>query len=111
MTKFYSVGPDDLSNGSINEREKDLVFVVYSYEAGYYDGTGQAVSFDGEFLWLAYLGHCSCYGPCDGGLKDEKYTIEEFFTKSTSVHDTEVYPTIMDKVREVLREMGYKNVD
>lgn len=73
--KIYNVGVDELSE---EYDLKNLVgdgsgyrWLVYWYESGYYDGGGEAIAFgeDGK-LHYANLGHCSCYGPGDGGFSD-----------------------------------------
>jgi len=72
MTKFYSVGPDELTDEdqvALSGGQYD--WVVYWYENYGYDGSGEAVGLlDGRrVLEIFDLGHCSCYGP----LEDWQY--------------------------------------
>lgn len=49
-----------------------------AYEVGDYSGCGYAVYLDTNGDWHCDdLGHCSCYGPFDGGWNGITYTKEE----------------------------------
>lgn len=49
-----------------------------AYETEFYEGYGFAVYRDSNGDWhYDYLGHCSCYGPFDGGWNGIKYTKEQ----------------------------------
>ena len=42
---------------------------VYNYQSGSWDGSGYLVACDNQdMLYECSLGHCSCYGPGDGGV-------------------------------------------
>lgn len=79
----YSTGPDEIDPGNWHEYgQTDLRFawVVYHYERGSYEGSGDAVAraTDGTY-WQKRLGHCSCYGPEDGSMGSpwEQLSIEQ----------------------------------
>jgi hypothetical protein len=59
-------------------------WLVYDYGIGDYCGNGTAVALskDGK-LYMADLGHCSCYGPFDGDWTEVK--LSDFQTDS--IHD------------------------
>lgn len=46
----------------------DCDWAVYWYESGSYDGDGELVAFKNGMIFTKSLGHCSCYGPDDGGI-------------------------------------------
>ena len=57
---------------------KRIVWLAYWYESGCYEGSGKAVYLDSLGTWHQDdLGHCSCYGPFDGGFNDLPYTLEQ----------------------------------
>jgi len=63
----HDLGPDELNEYAMENIPDDLIYLVYWYENGGYDGSGVAVwkAPNGKFGW-ENLSHCSCYGPCDG---------------------------------------------
>lgn len=101
--KIYNVGVDELSEYDYNELPKDLVWFVYRYEYGYYDGSGEAVGMNSEGkLLVGNLGHCSCYGPCEGMGQGQYITVEEFLRKKESIHDYDCSDSVKAKVLELL---------
>jgi hypothetical protein len=65
------------SGGKIEE-------IWYWYGAGSYEGDGQLTARFEDGRWgLASLGHCSCYGPCDGGVKPTANSAEELYAPLT----------------------------
>lgn len=68
MATFYSVGPDKLNEDL--DKNDEFKWVVYYYEwLSGYEATGEAIGLhkSGQLYYYG-LGHCSCYGPFDGGL-------------------------------------------
>lgn len=52
--------------------------LVYHYDVGAWSGDGVAVYLDSKDEWhIDNLGHCSCYGPFDGGFNKISYTKEQ----------------------------------
>lgn len=102
--KIYQVGPNvpyDLPG----EENQDFEWVVFWYEDGGYDGSGEAVGLrkqDG-LLYVKNLEHCSCYGPMDGGLESGGlFTVEEFLNHKDNVLDFDARKEIKDKIAELL---------
>jgi hypothetical protein len=108
MMKIYNVGVEDLSDYDIKDMDgESLDFVVYWYESGSYEGDGEAVGYSKEenVLYVKGLGHCSCYGPMDGGIKSGvKVTPFDFFSHKENVHSLDTKDCIKDKVKELLPE-------
>ena len=102
--KIYQVGPDvpyDLP-GEDNEQ---FEWVVFWYEDGGYDGSGEAVALckDDGLLYIKDLGHCSCYGPMDGGMESgDKMTVEKFLEDKDDIHSYDARKEIKDKVSELV---------
>lgn len=106
MFEIFQVGPDQLSEWDLKEVQDDGRFewLVYWYEDGGYDGSGEAVALGKDgLLYIKNLGHCSCYGPMDGWATDcDKTTAQEFFKKKESIFELEVKDEIYKKVRELI---------
>ena len=100
--EIYNVGSDvpyDLPND-----DEGFVWLVYYYESGYYDGSGEAVALakDGK-LHCFNLGHCSCYGPMDSWpVTTDIQTVEEFFRAKDNILDFDVMDGVKLKVAELL---------
>jgi hypothetical protein len=94
--KIYKVGPDELDGF------EDCVWVVYWYEGGSYDGSGEAIYLkeDGQ-LYSENLGHCSCYGPLDGG-PEFMCSVDDLLNGINDVHGYITDPQIQRKVLELL---------
>lgn len=106
--KIYQVGPDVLSDWDIEELGGNDRFewLVHWYLSGSYEGEGEAVALskDGETLYVKNLGHCSCYGPMDGGMESgDKMTVEKFLEVKENVLDYDCRKEIKDKVFELLQ--------
>ena len=101
---IYSVGQDELSDWDFKEIQAEAYkWIVYEYESGSYDGSGQAVAFKEEngLLYVKNLGHCSCYGPMDSWETDcEVMTVAEFLRDKDSIMDTDCKDVVKNKVRE-----------
>lgn len=98
----YQVGPDEAEP----RHDDRFEWVVVCYEAGYYDGSGEAVGLCKQtgMLHVLNLGHCSCYGPFEDGMIDgERYTIEEFLGDKDHVLAYDAVDPIKAKVRELLQ--------
>ena len=55
-----------------------VLFVVYWYGSGHYEGVGHMLySTDGMRWCDVDLGHCSCYGPMDGSSHGPPRTLED----------------------------------
>lgn len=104
--KIYNVGPDEFSEYELKEMDaENFEFVVYWYEGGGYDGSGEAVGLckDDNLLYVKGLGHCSCYGPMDGGMgSGDKVTIEDFLSHKDDIHSYDARTEIKEKVKELL---------
>lgn len=101
MMQIYNVGPDEL-----DYEDSNAVWIVYHYEGGMYDGSGEAVALglDGK-LRIIGLGHCSCYGPFDEGISaGDIVEVEEFLKENDSVHGYVSYDSLENKVRELLSQ-------
>ena len=102
---FYSVGPDELNESYDTPSDaQEFEWVVYSYERGYYDGSGEAVGLCNDgLLYRTGLGHCSCYGPMDGAMKNGVgISIDDFLSDKENIHSYDACQEIKDKVRELL---------
>ncbi len=53
------------------------LWIVYNYTRGSYEGCGEAIvkDLDGSYAFHS-LGHCSCYGPGEGGRHVYKLTFQ-----------------------------------
>jgi len=77
------------------------VWAAYWYEYGDYEGDGEMVVFDGEYLYDACLGHCSCFGPMENDLLERLGTPGELFDDEVlSAPDWQ--ENLVVKVRELL---------
>lgn len=103
---MYNVGPDELSDWEFEEMDaKGFKFVVYWYENGGYDGSGEAVGLcmEDNLIYVKNLSHCSCYGPMDGGMKaGDSMSVEEFLSHKEEVLAYDARKEIKDKVRELV---------
>lgn len=76
-----------------------------AYESGNYDGIGFAVYRDSNGDWHHDdLGHCSCYGPFDGGWNGVKYTKEQVIdiledSASTDHFDSHLARKILEEIK------------
>ena len=69
---IFELGPEMVEPGQADLPDGSP-WLVYWYRSGDYDGDGQAVaSLPDGHLVEASLGHCSCYGPWEGGWSGEK---------------------------------------
>lgn len=102
--KIYQVGPDvpyDLPG----EDNQQFDWLVFWYEDGGYDGSGDAVALGKEdgLLYVKNLGHCSCYGPMDGGMESgTKYTVEQFLEDKEDIFTYDPRTELKEKVKELL---------
>lgn len=99
--KIYNIGPDGLSDYDLNELDLELEWLVVFYENGGYDGGGEAVGYANGKLHFQDLGHCSCYGPMDGGFTNE-HSVEDFKQQLDSVHGYITEDAVEAKVLELL---------
>lgn len=101
---FYSVGLDELSDYDIEKiNEYDCIWIVYAYEYGAWDGWGKLYMWDGNRLFEADLGHCSCYGPHENigdYTKLDSYSREDIL--SPDLHDCPIEEPCLSKIRELL---------
>lgn len=101
--QVYQVGPDvpyDLPEG-----DDRFEWIVHYYEDGGYDGSGEAVGLNKEdgLLYVKNLGHCSCYGPFDGGMDGaDKYEVAKFLEDKDDIMSYDAGKEIKDKVKELL---------
>lgn len=100
----YNVGPDEL-DGCFTIFEPDgsfatLDWLVYCYEQGSYDGSGEAVGYINGKLYCTSLGHCSCYGPWDNAI--DEYSVVDFWTDVKCPISDQF---ILDKVEELLKKV------
>ncbi len=104
MTTIYQVGPDAAyDEGQVQDERFE--WVVYWYEDGGYDGSGNAVGYnkDDQCLYSYDMGHCSCYGPFDSwGSNQTKVTVEEFFRDKDCIFDPDYKDEVVKKVAELL---------
>lgn len=101
--KIYNVGEEELSE--LSEDNTQFEWVVFWYESGSYEGYGEAVALckEDNLLYVSNLGHCSCYGPLEGGLQDgDKMTIEEFLKDKDDIHAYDAKDGVKAKVKELL---------
>ena len=97
----YNVGPDQLEEYDL-QRLGQYDYVVYSYECGFYDGSGQAVGIDisKQEAHIFDLSHCSCYGPTDGNRLHSSMPLSDFVGEHVLSH--EVYEAIFEKILVLL---------
>jgi hypothetical protein len=64
--KLYQVGKHAFDGFDLRFLDKQILWIVYDYENGSYEGSGTAIAFfkDGT-LKVGDLGHCSCFGPLE----------------------------------------------
>ena len=105
--KIYNVGRDSLDEYDLKYLDKEAYeYLIYNYEAGYYDGSGAAVfkDNDGKFV-LIDLGHCSCYGPLEERSPKCIYSREEIIKlldkRCQDKYDGEYVKDIAEKLKEV----------
>ncbi len=106
---IYNVGPCELSFNDFDLI--DFEFIVYYYETGCYCGSGEAVGFckTDRLIYVKNLGHCSCYGPMDDGMKSgESYDIKYFLDHKENIHHYDAREEIKTKVEELLREYALR---
>lgn len=98
--EVFSVGVDECDY--LDAQLDGGLWLVYWYEIGDYCGDGEAVSLkeDGR-LYFANLGHCSCYGPGDGGFS-ESCSVEDFLKGLENVHGYIGHKEVEKKVLELL---------
>lgn len=92
-------------NDDAGESFLGVVFMVYDYESGSYDGNGTALYKNQAGKWgVEYLGHCSCYGPFDSfDANDAKFnTLDEVLENASKEFGKELLPLIAKA-----RERGY----
>jgi hypothetical protein len=101
--KLYNVGVDELRDYDLEEiNSSKYIWMVYWYDGGSYDGTGEAVAFGKDGLvYFKSLNHCSCYGPMEDGF-DKGETIQEFFADKESIFDRECKEVLMARARFLL---------
>lgn len=106
--KIYQVGPDvpyGLPEEEVFDECDQFEWVVFWYEDGVYDGFGEAVALSKDgLLYIKDLGHCSCYGPMDGGLESGvATTVEKFLERRDDIHSF-ARTEIEEKVSELLSQ-------
>ncbi len=109
--RIYNVGTDELSDWDFNEvKEEKYKWIVYWYENGGYDGSGEAVAMDQDgLLHCKNLGHCSCYGPMDSWETGcATMTVEEFLKDKDSIMDYDCKDEIKKQVRRLTAHMRKK---
>lgn len=81
---IISLGDIELHDWDLEELQKDaplgvaIVKVIYWYKKEGYEGDGTVVYRDSCHEWhIDDLTHCSCYGPCHGGLSKITYSLDE----------------------------------
>jgi len=100
--KIYNVGPDELSKYALNDIDIELDWLVVFYESySSYEGGGEAVGYADGKLHFQDLGHCSCYGPMEGGFNVE-HSVEDFRESLDSVHGYIEKSVVEAKVLELL---------
>ena len=83
-------------------------WMAYWYESEPYEGSGEAVALGKDgFLYIANLGHCSCYGPFEDHWDNtpaswDKVSVEDFLGGLDSVHGHVSYAELEAKVAELL---------
>lgn len=60
----HGVYKDSVDETAFIDRFPNLQFAAYLYQSGSYEGSGEALIYDGEW-WQVGLGHCSCYSAED----------------------------------------------
>lgn len=104
MVEIFNVGSEEL----ISELEvAGFKWVVYWYETGDWDGSGEAVGYKDGLLYIKNLSHCSCYGPMDDGLESgDKMTVEAFLSLKEDIFSYDARKEVKKKVAELI---GYSN--
>ena len=70
--------PEALDADDLSKISDQVMFVVYWYGAGSYEGAGHMLfSTDGMRWSDADLGHCSCHGPLEGPFGSEPRTLQD----------------------------------
>jgi len=100
---------DDLDEEEIKRFLQDFDFFVYSYEVGYYDGSGNSI-FKKDGLYYEYgLGHCSCNGPLDYlELTGGKPTLEKLLGNCSEGLNEEL-KLIVKKIKQIERRRNANN--
>ena len=102
--KIYNVGPDELTDYGLKYMDGAYKWLVYWYEIGGYDGSGEAVALrEDGMLVVKNLGHCSCYGPMeDWATGSSVVSRDEYLRKKEDIHDLTVMEAVDEKVRKLL---------
>lgn len=94
LATLYQLGPEEIGDLDSDRHWRcKYQWVIYWYESGCYEGSGNAISWDGTTLRHHDLGHCSCYGPEDGLNDGDVVTVEDLTSES-----------VLDQYREDLVE-------
>lgn len=103
--KIYLVGSGDTPYDLPGEDNQQFEWVVVDYHDDGYEGWGEAAALCKEdgLLYVKNLGHCSCYGPLDGGLEaGDKYTVEKFLGDKDDILTYDAGNAVKAKVAELL---------
>lgn len=103
--ELYNVGVDELNEYDLKDMNgSNFKWIVYWYENGGYDGSGEAVGLHEDgMIYVKGLGHCSCYGPMDMGMESgQTMTVEKFLVDKDDIISYDSRKEIKDKVRELI---------
>lgn len=101
--QIFNLGKDKLEDVEINNLMQNSYckWLVYDYHENHYDGSGEAISFDGNKVYVWNLDHCSCYSPSDE--YGRQIFDKDFFINSLEYVTGPVrYSNILEKVKELL---------
>ena len=105
--RIYSVGREELDDDDLQYLDKEAYeYLIYSYEAAYYGGSGAAVLKDnnGKFI-LINLGHCSCFGPLEERALRCIYSRDEITKlldkRCKDKYDEEYIKSVTKKFKEI----------
>lgn len=101
MCEYYPVaGSEETSIASI---PSDALYIVYWYQSGSYEGSGEAVikCGNGKFDSIS-LGHCSCYGPGEKEWPKGWATLEQIVKEIGFCESNAEMPT---DTNEIVRQL------
>lgn len=98
MKTKYAELKDALDEFDKKYIKDNVVFVVHDYEAGCYDGSGNAISKNADGKWdYNCLGHCSCYGPTDSFESGGQYaSLDDLLNNSSADLQKELAPLVKE---------------
>lgn len=100
--RLYQVGKHAFDDFDLGYLDKQILWIVYDYECGAYEGSGTAIAFfkDGTPK-VGDLGHCSCFGPLENPNWRDIFFID-LMKAPTNALDEIAPASVVSKVLELV---------